>query len=172
MKTFNVSDIRSWKPCYDPTEYLAESWQGTAIDIVDNKAIPFKDRLWVVLRPELVSVESLKRYALACARSCEHLSTDARVKACNDATEAYLDGHITAAELRAAVLAAYAAYAAEAAEWAAVCAVGAEWAAEDAAVAAWATAWATADTGVSEDALIDKLKDFILDEQLASDERC
>lgn len=52
MKTFTIQDIESWGSCYSPTKYLPEDWQGTALDILNVKQCPFKDRLWVIMRTE------------------------------------------------------------------------------------------------------------------------
>ena len=71
MKTFTIEDIRSWKPCYDPGRHLAEGWSGTCVDILSNDKIPFDDRLWVVLRPELVSDCTMRLFAVWCVRRCE-----------------------------------------------------------------------------------------------------
>ncbi len=62
LKYFNISDIRSWDPCYNPNKHLIESFRGTAIDILKNESIPFCDRLWVVLRNEICS-DKLMRLA-------------------------------------------------------------------------------------------------------------
>jgi hypothetical protein len=48
MKTYTIDDIRKYNPCYDPTRYLPEGWTGTAIDILNVKECPVRDRLWVV----------------------------------------------------------------------------------------------------------------------------
>lgn len=66
MKTFTIEDIRSWKPCYDPNKYLPYDWSGTSIDILNKDIIPFQDRLWVVLRKELVSETTARLFAVWC----------------------------------------------------------------------------------------------------------
>jgi hypothetical protein len=147
VKRFTTDDIRNWGPCYDPSRYLAETWQGTALDILNDKRIPFKDRLWVILRTDLVSEKLMRRFAVWCARQVQRLMTDERSLHALDVAEAYAenrwlvdDADYAAAwedELNAARAAAAATdVAADAAAWAAVRAV--------ARVAAWAAATAAA----------------------------
>lgn len=100
MKTLTIEQIRSFGPCYDPARYLPETFNGTLKDILENKKIPVKDRLWVVVRADCLSVLQLKYYALACARLAEKYSKDSEVKACNDATERYLKGEIILEEFQ------------------------------------------------------------------------
>lgn len=78
MKTFTINDIRSWNPCYDPVKHLSENWKGTALDILDNKQIPFEDRLWVICRTALVSEKLMRLFAVWCARQVQHLMKDDR----------------------------------------------------------------------------------------------
>ena len=135
-----------------------------------------------------------RRVALWCARSVEHLSTDPRVKACNDVTERWLAGEASDSELAEAAEAAGAAWAARAAGAAGAAeaaeAAGAAWAARaawaaEAAGAAWAAraaraaraAWAARAARAAEaawaadDALLDWL-DRLLDAwaKIAADE--
>lgn len=141
MKTFTIEDIRSWEPCYDPNKYLPEEWCGTALDILDDKRIPLEDRLWVILRTDLVSERLMRLFAVWCARQVQHLMTDARSIAALDVAERFANGQASREELDAARAAAWAAAAAarEAAAWDAARA-----AADAAGVAAGAAAWAAA----------------------------
>ena len=43
----NIEILRSFEPCYDPTEYLSEDWEGTLIEVLKDNRIPTKDRIWV-----------------------------------------------------------------------------------------------------------------------------
>lgn len=87
--------------------------------------VPIDDLLWVA--GQLGLKEQCVRFALGCARRAEHLSTDPRVKAANDAAQAWLDNPCEETRLaadRAAGAAdragdALAAWAAWAAAWAA-----------------------------------------------------
>jgi hypothetical protein len=91
MKKFTITDIRKWKPCYDPSRYLAESWQGTALDILNDKRIPFEDRLWVIMRTDLVSERLMRRFGVWCARQVQHLMNDERSIQALDVMEAYAE---------------------------------------------------------------------------------
>jgi hypothetical protein len=102
MKTLRIDDIEALKPCYAPTRYLSEGWKGTAVDILNIKECPAKDRLWVVVRPEFMTNSQVKQFGLQCARLAEQYSTDSRVPACNDATELYLKGELSIESLRKA----------------------------------------------------------------------
>jgi len=78
MKRFTMKNLRSWNPCYDPIRHLPESWSGTVLDILDHATIPAPDKLWVVLRTELVSEKLMRVFAVWCARQVQHLMTDER----------------------------------------------------------------------------------------------
>ena len=140
LKTLTVDDIRSFRPCYDPTRFLPEDWRGTVIDILKVKDCTAKDRMWVVCREELIDARTLRLFAVWCARRAIKLigNPDPRsVNAC-DIAERYANGDATDQELAAA--------------WAD--ALDAAWdAARDAALAAaratawdaaWDAAWAAA----------------------------
>ena len=134
MKKFTYSDIESWRPCYSPDRYLPKDWAGTALEILDKKEILFQDRLWVIMRTELVSEKLMRLFAVWCARQVQHLMKDERSINAIDIAEKFANGLATKEELAAAW------DAAQAAAW------GAARAAAQAAAraAAWATAWATA----------------------------
>lgn len=109
VKTFTISDIRSWKPCYDPARHLPEDWQGTALDILRHKEIPPQDKLWVVCREGLIDAKTLRLFAVWCARQVQHLMTDPRSIAALDIAERFAHGAATKEELAAAEAAARAA---------------------------------------------------------------
>jgi hypothetical protein len=90
-KRFTIEDIRSWKPCYDPATYLPEGWEGTAADLLNLKGIPAQDRLWAVLREDVLSVQALRIFATSCARSVYHLMTDDRSRFAVEFMEAYCE---------------------------------------------------------------------------------
>lgn len=167
MKKLTIETIRSWKPCYDPTEYLPEDWSGTALDLLDNKAIPFEDRLWCVLRTELLSEKLLRLFAVWCARSVQHLMEDKRSIKAIDVAEAFANGRATEEELRAARAAAWGAYyaAQDAARAAAVEAASADDSAA-ARAAAYDAAYAAARVAAMEaarDAQEIKLREMIIE---------
>ena len=142
MKTFTYSDIKSWDPCYDPTKYISEDWEGTVLDVLDLKECPFKDRLWVILRTDLVSEKLMRLFAVWCARQVQHLMEDERSITAVNVAEAFANGEATREELDAARAAAWAAAgdAARAAAWAAAWAAAGDAAWAAARAAAWAAA--------------------------------
>jgi hypothetical protein len=91
MKQFTIADIRGWYPCYDPATYLAESWKGTALDMLNDGRIPLKDRLWVIMRTDLVSEKLMRQFAIWCARQVQHLMQDKRSLRALDVAEAYAE---------------------------------------------------------------------------------
>jgi hypothetical protein len=162
MKTITLADVRSWRPCYDPAKWLPQGetdWSGTALDILDRKQVPAADRLWAVLRREVLDDATLRLCACAIVRETPlgdgrrvwDLLTDDRSRRVVEVVEQYARGEASDAELAAAGAAAWAAAwaaaraaarAAGAAAWAAEYAAGA--AADAAGVAAWAAAGAAA----------------------------
>lgn len=64
MKTITIEMIRSWSPCYDPTdvEGVDEDWTGTVFDVLKS-SIPSDDKLWIVLRIELIDEKILRQFA-------------------------------------------------------------------------------------------------------------
>ena len=153
MKRFTYKDIESWGPCYSPDKYLPHDWSGTVLDILNNKEIPFQDRLWVIMRSELVSEKLMRLFAVWCARQVQHLMKDERSIRAIDVAEKFANGEATKEELSAARDAARAAAAA-----AREAALAAAWAAAAAArAAALAAAWAAA-----RDAQENKLREMLL----------
>ena len=108
-KTISIDDIRSWRPCYDPSRYLPEDWSGTALDLLRLEAIPAQDRLWVVLREGISDDRTVRLWAVWCARQVQQLMTDERSIAALDVAERYTNGEATLAELKIAEAAAEAA---------------------------------------------------------------
>ena len=168
-----VEVVRNFNPnpCYDPTKVVPENWTGTALDVL-NLPISADDRLWVVLRKEILSEATLYEFARWCALQVIHLwdapgvvrkyltgDETLRVAAWDAAQDA------SRAAGRAAAWAASAA-AADAARAAALAAArAAAWdASAVAADAARATALAVARAAAraaSRDAQVEKLKEMI-----------
>lgn len=121
LKYFDMADLRSWGPCYDPNKHLPETWRGTAVTILEDERIPFADRLWVVCRNDIISDRVMRLFAVWCARQVQHLMTDPRSIAALDIAERFANGQATEAERDAAWAAAWAAARAAAgdAAWAA-----------------------------------------------------
>ena len=115
MKTFTIEDIRSWEPCYDPAKHLPEDWEGTALDILKLEDIPVGDRLWVVLREDLLDDRTLRLFAVLCAKQARHLMKDERSLKALDVAQAYLEGEASEDDLASATDAAHAAATAAAA---------------------------------------------------------
>lgn len=67
MKTFTVTDINNWEPCYSPTGYLDSNWSGTAVDMLSISTIAVNDRLWVVMRTDLLPEAKIRLFAAWCA---------------------------------------------------------------------------------------------------------
>ena len=152
MKTINNKLIRSFNPCYDPSEkgipddetLTVHEWVSKYKDVV-----PISDILWLLLRNDFYTDKQLRLFAVWCAREALKMvdNPDQRsINAC-DIAERYANGEATDKELRAArtvALAAARTVALAAARTVALAAVlAAERAAERAAVlaAARAAAW-------------------------------
>jgi hypothetical protein len=174
MKTITLADVRSWRPCYDPAKWLPQGetdWSGTALDILDRKQVPAADRLWAVLRREVLDDATLRLCACAIVRETPlgdgrrvwDLLTDDRSRRVVEVVEQYARGEASDAELAAAGAAAWAA-AWAAARAAARAAGAAAWAAARAAArAAWAAAWAA--RAAAWDAQIDIVRRVIVEQE-------
>ena len=147
MKT-TLNKIRACSPCHEGWTKLLRNLGKTKADdeplaittVLDSNG--FDDALWC-LRAVDGHQREMRLYAVDCARSVQHLMTDAHSIAAIDVAERHADGLATDAELAAAWHAAWdtARGAAWGAAWGA--ARGAAWgAARDAAWgAAWDAAW-------------------------------
>ena len=151
MKSITYEEFLEFGPCYldDPKEKALmdsiaqrqDRW--TALDILELEEIPDEDKLWCVLREELIEPEKLHEFACVCAeRALRRVENpDPRSVAAIEAKRAWMKGEISDAELAAARAAAWAA--AGAAAWASE--RDAAWAAAGASErdAAWAAAGAS-----------------------------
>ena len=106
MKVLTIHDLRSYEPCYDPSKYFPEDWSGTIIDIVIDERIPWEDRLWAVMRNDLLSDKLMRLFAVWCARQVQHLMKDERSLKALDVAENFANGLATKEELAAAWVAA------------------------------------------------------------------
>ena len=126
-----IDDLLSWRPCSEWTESRIREIAGdriewTALDLLALDQVTAADRLWVVLRPELIHEPIL--HELACRFAEEVLPIwesqypeDRRPHEAIEAKRAWLRGEISDDQLAAAGAAAWAAAwdAARAAAWAA-----------------------------------------------------
>ncbi len=146
LPVFGIDDIRNFRPrpCYDPSRYLPEGWQGTALDVLDVTDCPAADRIWVALG---MMSENDRRLAACCfvrrtpigdGRTVWDLLTDDRSRKAVEVAERFADGEATERELAAAW------DAASAVAWAAAGAAANAAASAAAGAAAGAAAWAAA----------------------------
>jgi len=159
LKNITLQRLLSWGPCEDYRDeaVLLKLTGGrkslTPLQICDLD-IPVVDKLWVLLRSQIIPGKELHLLACDFAEAVLHLfegvcPADKRPRAAIEAKRRWIAGEITDSELAAAWAAAWAArdaaWAARDAAWAAARAAAAWAAARDAAWdAAWAAAWAAA----------------------------
>ena len=104
-----TEQIMSWNPCGRYDESIVSGLIGdgkTPIEITELM-IPAEDRLWVLLRQDIIP--EIQLHSLACdfAQSVAHFSTDPRVQAAIDAKRKWIAGKISDKELEAARAAAW-----------------------------------------------------------------
>ena len=119
LRVFDMTILRSWKPCYDPIKHLPETWRGNAIEILKNEKISHADRLWVVLRTDLVSERVMRLFAVWSYRETLKFikNPDPRSVECANVAERFANGDATSKDLCAAWSAAWSA--ARSAAWSA-----------------------------------------------------
>ena len=141
--------------CYEPSEVLGENWEGTILEILENKSISIDDRIWAGCA--VMDKKNLRLFAVRCiketpqedGRKVIDLIEDKRSLNAIDVAERYAKGNATKQELETSWDAARAAArdasrdASRAASRAAAWAAWAAWAAsrDTARDAAWAAAW-------------------------------
>lgn len=166
MTTCTIPVVMSWRPCGcngsdDGTNYtearVARLFAGrerlTALDVLALD-IPADDRLWAVLRPELIPERDLHELACRFAERVLPLFEaahphDSRPRAVIEAKRAWLRGEISDAELAAARDAAWAAWAASDAAW------------DAASDAAWAAARVS--ERAERDAQVQMVRDYLVE---------
>ena len=100
---FSIEDVRSWHPCYDPSRYAANAWTGTVVDVLRHKKIPAYDKLWLVLRKELLEASLLRRFAIAQAKTClERVKNKKEFDRILQVSLRFSSGKVSKAELDAA----------------------------------------------------------------------
>jgi hypothetical protein len=111
-KTISNKIIRTFNPCYDPSEVIKEENEELTVKEWVEKyrsMVSSEDILWLLLRKEFLSEKDLILFVVWCAREVLKLieNPDERiVEACNVA-EKYANGEVTKEELLAARDAAY-----------------------------------------------------------------
>lgn len=107
MKTINNELIRSFNPCYDPSEKnIPENETLTVLEWVNKYSgiVPDKDIIQLLCRPEFMSDKDLRLFAVWCAREALKLvdNPDERsINAC-DIAERFTLGEATDEDLAAA----------------------------------------------------------------------
>ena len=156
MKTVTVDDVLTWGPCHSEVKVremaapLGERFD--ALDVLRASHITAEDRLWTVLRPEMIDEPTLHEYACRSAEwalafvALGGATIDPRSLAAIEVKRRWVRGEATDEDLAAARAAARAAAwdASWDASWAA--ARAAAWDAARAAArdAAWGASWAAA----------------------------
>jgi chemotaxis protein histidine kinase CheA len=134
----NLEYIKTFNPCSSGVnEYIEagyENFSGTVLEFLNLNKVSIKNRLWVVLRPEIISENDLHELACKFAESVLHIfekeyPEDKRPRLAIEAKRKWLKKEITDSELDAARVAVWNA---------------ARDAASAARAAAWAAAWETA----------------------------
>ena len=112
MKSITYAEFLDFGPCYlgdpdrkalmDSIAQRQDRW--TALDILELEEIPDEDKLWCVLRKELIEPEKLHEFACVCAeRALRRVKNpDPRSVAAIEAKRAWMKGEISDAELAAA----------------------------------------------------------------------
>lgn len=147
MTKLNVEFFNSHNPCYPAENALGEGWEGTILDVLENKNIPADDRIWTATREGVLSDKTLRLAAVQFVRKTPisggktvfDLLADERSKNALLIAERYAKGQAADEELAAARDAA-AATAAKAAFAAATAAAAAAAHADTATAAAYSVA--------------------------------
>ena len=66
LKKVTISDLLSWQPCYDDEKIMAladDITEFDALDVLRRDDIRAEDRLWVVLRPEMLDDKTRRLFA-------------------------------------------------------------------------------------------------------------
>jgi len=106
-----TEQIMSWNPCDRYNEGIVSDLIGdgkTPLEIAELE-ITIKDRLWVLLRTDIIPEIQLHSIACDFAQAVSHLNQDPRVQAAIDAKRKWIAGKISDKELEAAMAAAWAA---------------------------------------------------------------
>ena len=107
MKTVTIEEFVKFDPCYTEDQLKAiagDKKEWSALDILNLDKVPATDKLWAVLREELIDARILHEFACVCAEQA--LTTidnpDQRSIDAIKAKRAWLCGEITDEELASA----------------------------------------------------------------------
>ena len=114
MKTVTLDQFMSFGPCYTRErlqKIAGAKAEWSALDILALDQVPANDRLWAVLREELIDAPILHEFACRCAEKAlaRVENPDPRSVAAIAAKRAWLRGEISDEQLAAAWAAAWAA---------------------------------------------------------------
>ena len=187
MKSITYEEFLEFKPCWLKTEGGAarmkkigarkERW--TALDILALDDVDAEDKLWAVLREELIDARILHEFACWCAEDAlSHVeNADERSWNAIKVKRAWLRGEVSDAELSVAWSAARAAAwsAARAAAWSAAWSAAADAAWSAARSAAWPAAWSAERSvalavalAVAQEQQVEHLKGMLTEEERCS----
>lgn len=174
-KVVTLEQVLSLNPCYSKEKILEVSEGKTELtigEIIDLRFVPAKDKLWLLLREEIIPARTLHEFAVWCAETTLTKAnvTDERIWNALNVKRLWLNGKATDEELAAARSAARDAawdaawdVAMDAVRYAALDA--ARYAARDAAkYAAWDAAWYAASDATmyaARDEQLAKLKEML-----------
>ena len=113
-KYINNKLIRSFNPCYDPSEKVSD--ENETLPVIEwvakyRATVPTQDIIWLLCRKEFMADRDCRLFAVWCAREALKLvdNPDIRsIDAC-DVSERFVNGEATEEELAAARDAAWAA---------------------------------------------------------------
>lgn len=110
MKIITLAEIQALSPCYSPAKYVVDGespseWRGTILDVLRADQVPVLSRLWVAIRGDFFSSESLSAFKDFCgggdsplnaaidqlSRSVYGLSSDERDAEFNKIQKAQID---------------------------------------------------------------------------------
>jgi len=111
-KYINNKLIRSFKPCYDPSEKVTD--ENESLSVIEwiskyRSIVPGTDIIWLLCRKEFMSGRDCRLFAVWCAKEALKLinNPDIRsIEAC-DVSERFAKGEATEEELAAARAAAW-----------------------------------------------------------------
>lgn len=74
LDIITLDDVRSWEPC-EPLEtytFVPPNWRGTVFDILDCNYLSVCNRLWLVVRKEIMELTDIKNFAFSCSKRVAH----------------------------------------------------------------------------------------------------